>query len=338
MKSQVKLGISVASCLLIVGGGLVHMTKLPKPGTLAVPVPLESDLSLSLRKSIESLRGSVEFQAHEVGRRSSRFSPRQQKLEEFLEDGLASAGLTVELQDYKAAGSSFKNIIGTRRGTGNGTLLIATHYDSYGKYPCANSSATGVAAMIEVASMLKGKALDQTIIFALFGTGEQPHRGQDTMGANVWLRKATKEKIQIDEALIVSSFGLFSEGEGIQQSSFPWGLMYPKTADWVAFYSPFTKRDHAVRALKRWGTVTELPARGFASPTWMLGMPRADQQPFLDAGIPTVVISDTGPERDAFFCSKQDDAYHLNYTRMALRVEALAQYVERWAGELTPSK
>ncbi|MEL6428958.1 MAG: M28 family peptidase [Planctomycetota bacterium] len=338
MNSQVKLGISFAAVVLVSFGGVVHMTKFPEPGELALAPPDEASLSWETRNRIDDLAESVAYQAHEIGRRSSRFSPQQQFLVEFLEASLDEAGLEVELQEYEAKGTTFHNVVGTRKGTGAGTLFIGTHYDSYGKSPCGNAVATGVSAVIESLSILKGRSLDRTIVVGLFGTGEKPHRGEATMGAQVWLDRATEDGLEIDEALIVSSFGVFSGGVGLQKSSFPWYLMYPDTADWVAFYAPFSAKEDATAALRRWDAVTDLPARGFAAPQWMLGMPTADQGPFLDAGIPTIVVSDTGSERDSVFRSKGDDAYHIDYRTMALRVEALADFVERWANEPVRSR
>ena len=70
----------------------------------------------------------------------------------------------------------------------------------------------------------------------------------------------------------------------------------------------------------------------------LLANSTADQGPFPDAGSPTIVVSDTGAERDSVFRSKGDDAYHIDYRSMALRVEALADFVERWANEPVRSR
>lgn len=331
MKSQTQLGLMFAATLLLGAGGVVRMTSLPEPGAINVVTPDVKTLPIPLRKSAEELEGNVRFQTEEIGRRTSRFSAQQGRLIEFLADGVERAGFELTIQDYPVDRRTFENVIGVKKGSGEGTIFVGTHYDSYFKSPCGNASASGVAALLEVMRSLRGEDLEKTLVVGFFGTGEKPHTGEETMGANQWLKKAKADGLVIDQAIIVSSFGYFRSGNSLQQMSFPWYIMYPKTSDWVGMYAPFTRKGDVEDALERWGSVTDLPARGFAAPTWMMGVPATDQLPFIDAGIPTVVVSDTGPERDQVFRTKLDDPYHLDYVAMALRVQALTDFVRSYA-------
>lgn len=330
MKPQAKLAITFALVSLSGAGGVVHMTSLPKPGEPGFVKQETQEYDQRLRT--ERLRQSVLFQCEEIGRRSSRWSVQGEQFLQHLEESLGSAGFSAERQPYRAGSQGFENVIGVKKGTGSETLLIATHYDSYSKSLCANGSATGVATVLEIVRSLRSESTDKTIIVGLFGTGEKPHSGRETMGANQWLLHAQKEGIRIDQAIIVSSFGKFSSGDGVQNSSFPWYLMYPKTADWVGIYGAATAKDDVKKALGEWGDATDIPARGFASPAWMMGIPSTDQVPFQKAGIPTVLFSDTGAERDANIRTRFDGPYEIDYAEMALRVEALVEVVKAYAG------
>lgn len=331
MKSQTKLALSFASVVLLGTGGIVHMTKLPKPGTTGFVKPV--DLDWDQRERAKRLHASVVYQCEEIGRRSSRFSVQQERFMEYLEQQVGGARFDVKVQEYEADRTMFKNIIGIKNGTGQGTIVLGTHYDSYGKSLCANASATGVATLVEVMRELRDVTTKKTVIVGFFGTGEKPHRHKETMGAQVWLDKAVGEGLTIDQALIVGSFGRFNPGDGAQNSSFPWYLMYPSTADWVAVYSPFTSKGLAKTALERWAEVTDLPARGMATPAWMLGVPSADQVPFQKAGIPTLMFTDTGSERDPNIKTRFDGPYELDYEEMALRVKAFSDLVKIYANE-----
>lgn len=331
MKAQTKTAIFLAIFGAVGAAGVVHMTGLPKPGTSAVPTPKIDELPYEMRHRIERLAESVRFQCEDIGRRTSRFNAREGDLIDYLHDSLAGAGFRAHVDEYRAGTTEYKNVIGVLEGKSAETLVIGTHYDSYGKSPCANATASGVATVLELARELGAQHHDRTIVIGLWGTGEQPHTGLDSQGAAVWLKKTLEAKeLQIAEAVILGSFGSFQTHPGSQNSSFPWYLMYPKVGDWVAMYAPFSDKDTVKTALRRWATTTDLPARGFAAPTWMPGIPVGDRLPFLDAGIPTLMITDTGPERDIVYRTRNDDPWHLDYTSMAMRVQALAAFISHY--------
>ena len=331
MKSQTKLALSFSTFLALGAGGIVHMTSLPEPGSPGFQKP--EQLDFEDRQRAKRLENCVAFQADEIGRRSSRYCVHEARFLEYLEMQIVGSRFDLVVQEYEADRRTRKNVIGIKRGTGDGTLVLGTHYDSYGKSPCANASATGVATLVETMRELRDIPTRKDVIVCFFGTGEDPHRGEKTMGAQVWVDRALKEGIAIDQALIVGSFGHYNPAEGAQNSSFPWYLMYPDTADWVAMYAPFTAKGDARTALERWGQVSNTPARGMATPSWMMGVPSADQVPFQSAGIPTVMFSDTGPERDVHFRTKADGPYIIDYEEMSLRVKAFADLVKLYAND-----
>ena len=329
MHSQAKLAIFFFTLVVLCAAGVVRMTSLPAPGAIGAEAP--EDPSLEQRRTAENLKDSVVFQCEEIGRRSARFSPQQGMFMDYLMDTLVANRFDAELFEYEVDGTVHHSVIGRRSGTGTGTLLIGTHHDTYSKSPGANASASGVAAIAEVLRGLRDEVTERSLVVAFFGTGERPYRGGDDMGAQVWLDQARAGGERIDQAIIVSSFGFFRPGTGGQNSSFPWYLMYPDTTDWVGVYGGFGARDEVAEALGVWGRVTDLPARGFASPSWMLGVPSTDQVPFQDAGIPTLLFSDTGGERDPNIGTRNDMPYELPFEEMALRVEALTEVVREYA-------
>jgi len=203
-------------------------------------------------------------------------------------------------------------------------VLIGSHYDSYGKSVCANATGTGVVALMEVIRALGRDEVSPTVIVAFFGTGEKPHTGRSTMGSQVWLDSYMEAGRKVDAAYLLGSFGFFLAGERGQNSPFPWYLSHHKSADWVGVYGSFTGRDIVESTLAQWGRATKLPARGFAAPTWMLGVPLGDQIPFQKAGIPSVLICDTGENRDNNLRTKADVPYAVNFSAMAERVVALS--------------
>ncbi len=329
MNPKVKTALYAAAGLILATSGVVRMTSFPKPGLTGGPSP--GEVSLEQKLVAQRLEASILYQCEDIGRRTSRYSVLDDRYREWLQFSLKGAGFEVVSEEYKVEHLTYYNIIGTKVGRSAEAVVIGTHYDSYGKSQCANACATGVATVLEAARHLGGEDLSKTLIVGLFGTGEKPHRGRSTMGAQIWVDGAIEKGTQIDVALLVGSFGAYRYGDGTQNSSFPWYLMYPGSGEWTGVYGAFTGKQAAVDALKHWGQVTDLPARGFAAPSWFPGIPVGDQVAFHSAGVPAVLFSDTGGERDAHLRSASDIPYTLNFEQMSRRVEAYIEVVKRFA-------
>ena len=94
--------------------------------------------------------------------------------------------LNVEFQNFNTVG---KNVIATQVGQTNpdDIYIICAHYDSVTTY-CADDNATGVAAVLEIARILSGQCIDNTIVYALWDEEEIGLRG-----ANYFAQQAADE-------------------------------------------------------------------------------------------------------------------------------------------------
>jgi len=331
-KKNYKPAITIAIMAIVGVSGMTYMTGMPKPG-ISGGTKADEDLRHDLRVVAERIRTDVIYQCDDIGRRSSRFSAQQRRFDEWMEYALVGAGFEVTIQEYSPGGTvRGKNIVGTRVGKEPGAILIGTHYDSYGKSPCANATATAVATITETLRDLGRVQTKKTVIVAFFGTGERPHRGKSTAGSAVWLKKALEDGVQIDAALLVGSFGTFIDGPDTQNSAVPWNFVTPDVADWVGVYGDLSGREFVTDVLDNWGAVTHLPARGFATPTWLPGIQVEDQVAFQEAGIQSVLFSDTGYQRMQSIRTKFDNAYEIDYVEMARRVQAFSEVALRYAG------
>lgn len=105
----------------------------------------------------------------------------------YIEDELKKMGYTVSLKEfeYESFSSNSKveknksiNIEAVRkpsRGDSNDSgeiVYVTAHYDSVQKSPGANDNASGVAAMLEIADVLKDLDIDKEIRFVAFGAEE----------------------------------------------------------------------------------------------------------------------------------------------------------------------
>ena len=203
-----------------------------------------------------------------------------------------------------------------------------------------------MAALEGVARELRGRAFERTILFGFFDSGERPHRGGPAPrraggGAAAWLESFTNEEGQAESlpnggdlelALLICSFGSWSNVAGSHHAPFPWSLAVPDVADGVGVFGGFGERKATAGLLASWGRSTDRAARGFALPSWGPGVPPADGAPFRRASIPALVVSDTGAQQAPEVRTWEDGPNFLDYREMALRVRALAAVVGEPAG------
>lgn len=126
---------------------------------------------------------------------------RQWIYEQFVNIGYAN----VEYQDFILCDSLQKNIICSKKGIGDPdrVIILCAHYDSTGRStigwnwekcpaPGANDNASGIAALIEIARILKNIDLNYTVRLIAF-TGEE----QNLMGSRAYAKYALSNKMEI---------------------------------------------------------------------------------------------------------------------------------------------
>lgn len=109
-------------------------------------------------------------------------SRNHEAIAEYLKGRLEALELKTSLHTYTMQGKSRLNVIGeTGPKNPRSTVLFCGHFDSRQERidlpeapaPGADDNATGVAALLETARLLKGVALRDRVIFALFSGEEQ---------------------------------------------------------------------------------------------------------------------------------------------------------------------
>lgn len=111
----------------------------------------------------------------------------------YIRERLADLGLWVEFQYFDVDGYSVPNVIAVKNGTSPSAdnYLFGAHYDSANMYavnytvgadlsaPGADDDASGVAAVIELATVMRGISLEHTVKFAAFAAEETGLNGSE---------------------------------------------------------------------------------------------------------------------------------------------------------------
>ena len=105
---------------------------------------------------------------------------------QFKETGLETVGATY-LYGFRNSGVLCRNVIGVLPGTGSRAVIVMAHFDNYGKlgdtfFPGADSNASGVAALLQVARMFRRmrdyhKDYGTTLVFVALDAKEKDLAG-----------------------------------------------------------------------------------------------------------------------------------------------------------------
>jgi peptidase M28-like protein len=223
-------------------------------------------------------------------------------------------GLPVDEQRYRAAGESFRNLVVSLGPESDGKVVIGAHYDVRGPYPGADDNASGVAALLEIARLLRGAALPGRVELAFYSNEEY-----GLLGSAEHARSTGKVRAMISLEML-GCFGL--------PQRFPFAalkLLYPSRGDYIVVVG--RPRDMAlVRSVKRALWTNGASARSIDAPEWIPGIGDSDHSSFWRAGARAAMVTDTAWYRNPRYHTAADTPETLDYARMARIAEGIAAW------------
>ena len=153
---------------------------------------------------------------------------------QYIERELQNIGYSIGRQEFSVDGSNVRNIEALRDPRGNApttTLVVGAHYDSYEDAPGANDNATGTAAVIELARLLKDWQPERTRLrFVLLVNEEPPYYRTPDMGSWRYAERLSEAGEHILGMIALETIGAFSDIPNSQRYPRPFGLIFPSTA------------------------------------------------------------------------------------------------------------
>jgi Zn-dependent M28 family amino/carboxypeptidase len=257
---------------------------------------------------------------------------------QYIDTTLSAAALPVTSQEFAVEGVTLRNIEADIRGANRADdiIIVGAHYDSVFGCPGANDNATGTAAALEIARWLAGRRpLARTVRIVAFVNEEPPFFQTPNMGSLVYARRARERGDQIVAMLSLETIGWYSDAPGSQRYPLPlpFGLIYPTTANFLAFVGNTRSRDLTRRALGSFRRHTAFPSEGAAVPEWIPGIGWSDHWAFWQQRYPAVMITDTALYRYPHYHTETDTPDKVDYGKLARVAAGLARVVEELAVE-----
>jgi Zn-dependent M28 family amino/carboxypeptidase len=282
------------------------------------------------------LREHVAVLAADIGERHVGRPEALHAAEAFVAGALGAHGHDVARQTYMAGGVPSSNLEVTVPGTGRASeiVLVGAHYDTVPGSPGADDNASGVAALIEIARILRDARFARTVKLVAFVNEEPPFFLSGEMGSGVYARAARRRGDDIRAMLSLEMLGCYRDGRGSQAYPPFLRFFYPEAGNFIAFVSNLRSRRLLQEVTRAFRRVCDFPAETLASPAIVPGVSWSDQRSFWREGYPGVMVTDTAFYRYPHYHLASDTPDRVDYARMARVVAGLAQTVQALAAGL----
>jgi hypothetical protein len=349
---RVALGAALGLVSAAIAAFLWYMIAVPgRSWSGALPPLTEEERALvqPLRTHVAAIASS-EHNLH--------YPPRLESAARYLEETLASFGYRVASQPIETVAMTSRETSRERplerrdaasetrlhprnlevevRGTApqDGIVIVGAHYDSVYGAPGANDNGSGVAALLELARLMRDWQARHTWRFVLFVNEEPPYFKTDLMGSYAYAQRAQARREPIVAMFSLETIGYYSDAPGSQRYPFPLGLFYPTRGDFLAFVANLGSRELLHETIGAFRNVARFPSEGVAAPAWIPGVDWSDQWAFWRAGFRALMITDTAPYRYPHYHTLRDTPDKLDYERLARIVRGLERTFRELDGRL----
>ena len=315
--------------LLIVAlsaGAMLFVTQMPGGSFRRVLPPLTPE-QVVVR---DRLRAHVARLAGEIGERNLWRYPALQEAAAYIEETFAATGYAPDPQTFESGGKSVRNLAVELPGVTrpDEIVVVGAHYDSVLGSPGANDNGSGVAALLEIARLLRDRRLGRTVRLVAFVNEEPPFYHSREMGSVRYAERARARGERVTAMLSLETIGYYTDTPGSQRYPWPFGLFYPDTGDFIGFVGNLGSRALVRRAVAAFRRHAAFPSEAVAAPGWLVGLGWSDHWSFWQAGYPAIMVTDTALFRYGDYHGAGDTPERLDYDRTARVVAGLAQVVE----------
>ena len=300
-------------------------------------VPVVGDLMRSVdwqspppHPAAARLRTHVDTLAGAIGERHLWRFAALNRAADYVFTRFEASGYSPRRQTFELARLPLGNVEATLNGSlrPEEIVVVGAHYDSVSGCPGANDNATGVAAVLELASRFSRRPQPRTIRFAAFVNEEPPFFRTPDMGSVVYANAARKRGERIIGMFALETMGYYSTEKGSQRYPSPLAALYPDVGNFIGFVSNVKSSWLLWRARAAFKRRTSFPLQCAAAPASLPGVGWSDHWAFWEAGYSAVMVTDTAPFRYPWYHTAQDTPDKIDYDRLAHVIDGLEAVIE----------
>lgn len=296
----------------------------------AGPLPTATSEELALKDRLQRHVAAVASKPHNLSTPEN--YAELEKSAAYIERELRALGLAPWSQVYEAAGRRVRNIEVAFRTAdaepGHPVFVIGAHYDSAPVTPGANDNGSGVAALIELARLLRSSPPRQHEVRLVFFVNEEdPYFGTVTMGSYRYAKQLHDDGVKVAGMISLETIGAYSDAPGSQSYPLSLGLSLPDKANFIAFVGQPGSRDFMHAVLGSFRTHTQFPSLGATVSSIMPGVSWSDHDAFGGFGYPAIMITDTALFRYRHYHKPTDTPEKVDYEKLARITKGIERVV-----------
>ena len=312
------LALAFGAASLLLAKEMGNMFRLPGKSSTG---PFQS-LSREEDAIKKAMHDHVHYLAGTLGARSWQRPKGLVEAAKYISEQWQKLGYAVESQDYQIDGiadQTFKNLEVEIKGESHPSeiIVVGAHYDSVLTCPGANDNASGVAAIIEMARVMKDLHPAKTIRFVAFVNEEPPFFSSPQMGSAQYANRSKERGENIIAMLSVETIGYYSDEPNSQRFPQMMQMSEPNKGNFICFVSNEHSRALNIRCLETFRKTTDFPSEGIAAPEQAEAIDFSDQMYFWKNGYRGLMITDTAMFRYKDYHLPTDTPDKVNYERAA---------------------
>lgn len=227
-------------------------------------------------------------------------------------------------QRFEAERREYRNIIASFGPSDAPRIIIGAHYDVCGKQEGADDNASGVAGILALGRLLKGKILTNRIDLVAYSLEEPPFFGTDKMGSYVHAKSLKDENAAVRGMISVEMIGYFSDS--VESQEYPIGFLssvYGSKGDYITIVKKPGGGEFAKAFKDAYFNQNSLPAKAFAAPSFVGGIDLSDHRNYWKFGYDAVMLTNTAFYRNHQYHLAGDTVDRLDILRMSKVVDGL---------------
>ncbi len=239
---------------------------------------------------------------------------------DYIEHFLRSLGYEMTEHRFTDEGREFRNVIATRRGTHDPEkrVIVLAHYDTVAATPGADDNASGVAVLLELATVFQALHFERSVQFVGVNLEENAREGDPgsgMRGSRALAAHARENNWDIEGVAVLESVAY--AGDTVVQTA-PAGIpiKVPEAGNFVAVVG----NQNSLRLVQGFADAVAryqvpLPCLSLAVPGNGEALPdtrRSDHAPFWDQGYPAIMVTDTTNFRSPHYHLPSDTLATLN--------------------------
>ncbi len=275
----------------------------------------------------------LNYLAIEIGERNIHNPGSLNRTADYILEQFKSSGMAAELDRFEFQKTEFVNVVCRLPGTirPEETIVVGAHYDSVPGSPGANDNGTGVAALLNIAELMRDCPVEKSIHFIAFVNEESPYFAGDGMGSLHYARQCRARNDKISAMFSLETMGYYSGEPGSQ--SYPPGVSgYPDQGDFIGFVSNLTSSSLLRESTEIFANHSNFPFQAIAAPESVAGVSLSDHMCFWQMNYPAIMITDTAPFRYPHYHTPQDLPDKINLPMFTELVKNLAKTFAVLAG------